>query len=431
MLNYAKIYYMSAILGGKSMNKWEEEYNKIKPNIDKMIKEQNNKINDIRRKQATIGKEVKSEDYKNLKDDLKDAQKEKIRLEKLKPNLRKIENVIQYRNSLKKELEELKKELDANKRLLEANEKREKAEKEIASCQENYEKISKELRNNKLEQKDRLKLEKDRAKITQKMAKSQKIMKNQEDILMNGLKDKAGLSKEEIEDKASDIQNRISKCNLVANNLLNGLSWDEIDKKLDNWKDKRFTCKDGKLSRKTEENKETEQNKETEELFENLFPETEENSNEYDIISDSNAEAYNINKRLMFEKKHPMLAKIQNWFKKVFGNEEKMLQEGKVEEKVEEEVEEKVEEKVEEEVEEKVKEEVKDISFREYIKVVAEKGMDGVEKDRQQNAKERLAKFREEKGYRQGDTGGTMTQEGRNALNKIDKTVQEIDDESR
>lgn len=56
MLNYAKIYYMSAILGGKSMNKWEEEYNKIKPNIDKMIEEQNNKINDIRRKKQQLEK---------------------------------------------------------------------------------------------------------------------------------------------------------------------------------------------------------------------------------------------------------------------------------------------------------------------------------------------------------------------------------------
>lgn len=215
---------------------------------------------------------------------------------------------------------------------------------------------------------------------------------------------------------------------MVAKNLLNGASWDTINLKLDNWdKEKRYTNK--KEESVLEENKNKLENSEKEDLFENIFSETEKNSkglDEYDIISDSNAEAYNRNKQLMFEKKHPRLAKIQNWLKKVFGNKRKMLQEGKeIENKV---VEDKVEDKVEEKVEDKT---IDDISFREYIKVVAEKGMDGAETDRQQKAKERLAKFREEKGYRQGNTGGTMTPKGREALNKIDETVQEIDDGSR
>ncbi len=52
------------------------------------------------------------------------------------------------------------------------------------------------------------------------------------------------------------LKTRMSKCNMVAKNLLNGASWDTINLKLDNW-DKKFTKKkDEKQVKKTKiENK--------------------------------------------------------------------------------------------------------------------------------------------------------------------------------
>lgn len=412
MLNYVKIYYMSAILGGKSMNKWEERYNKLKNG------EFDSRIDELKEKHNN--KSITKEEYKEYQ-----------KLLKSKESLSKVDNVLEYKEQLKEELKKLELEKGSRDNAIEASKETQRLEEELKKITEEIIKTENELKKSNLEEheKDELSAKRDelyarRDDNNAKYVQNQKVLEkslNRKDEFKN-------LSEEEIKNKENLLKSRISKCNMVAKNLLNGASWDTINLKLDNWdKEKRYTNK--KEESVLEENKNKLENSEKEDLFENIFSETEKNSkglDEYDIISDSNAEAYNRNKQLMFEKKHPRLAKIQNWLKKVFGNKRKMLQEGKeIENKV---VEDKVEDKVEEKVEDKT---IDDISFREYIKVVAEKGMDGAETDRQQKAKERLAKFREEKGYRQGNTGGTMTPKGREALNKIDETVQEIDDGSR
>ena len=394
------------------MNKWEERYNKLKNG------EFDSRIDELKEKHNN--KSITKEEYKEYQ-----------KLLKSKESLSKVDNVLEYKEQLKEELKKLELEKGSRDNAIEASKETQRLEEELKKITEEIIKTENELKKSNLEEheKDELSAKRDelyarRDDNNAKYVQNQKVLEkslNRKDEFKN-------LSEEEIKNKENLLKSRISKCNMVAKNLLNGASWDTINLKLDNWdKEKRYTNK--KEESVLEENKNKLENSEKEDLFENIFSETEKNSkglDEYDIISDSNAEAYNRNKQLMFEKKHPRLAKIQNWLKKVFGNKRKMLQEGKeIENKV---VEDKVEDKVEEKVEDKT---IDDISFREYIKVVAEKGMDGAETDRQQKAKERLAKFREEKGYRQGNTGGTMTPKGREALNKIDETVQEIDDESR
>lgn len=394
------------------MNKWEERYNKLKNG------EFDSRIDELKEKHNN--KSITKEEYKEYQ-----------KLLKSKESLSKVDNVLEYKEQLKEELKKLELEKGSRDNAIEASKETQRLEEELKKITEEIIKTENELKKSNLEEheKDELSAKRDelyarRDDNNAKYVQNQKVLEkslNRKDEFKN-------LSEEEIKNKENLLKSRISKCNMVAKNLLNGASWDTINLKLDNWdKEKRYTNK--KEESVLEENKNKLENSEKEDLFENIFSETEKNSkglDEYDIISDSNAEAYNRNKQLMFEKKHPRLAKIQNWLKKVFGNKRKMLQEGKeIENKV---VEDKVEDKVEEKVEDKT---IDDISFREYIKVVAEKGMDGAETDRQQKAKERLAKFREEKGYRQGNTGGTMTPKGREALNKIDETVQEIDDGSR
>lgn len=359
------------------MSKWEDKYNEFKSNIDNMIQEQSSKMDELRRKQAEIGKDTESKDYKDLKAELKQANAEKKKLEQLKPNLGKISNVIEFRETLKEQLDELKKEVEFRKEMGEATKKKEELETEISNYQERHEKIAKELRSGKLSDSEKEKLEKEKTEISEKMSKAQEEWDKQDGILRDGLDRKGDLSnlaQEEIDNKLKETQTKISKCNLVAKNLLEGKSWDDIGLKLDNWKDRTFTNKGEKISDKDK-------------------PKTEPEGINLEGVGQGELEDIDIDelskkivKRAEFEAKHPRLAKIANWFSKVF-NKDKMLPEPK---KLENE---------EVELENQEEKEPTEVSFKEYIKQIAEKGMDGIAAEekaaRQAAAKEKLAKMRE------------------------------------
>ena len=68
-------------------------------------------------------------------------------------------------------------------------------------------------------------------------------------------KENLNINKDAVEKELFDVSTKISKCNFVANNLMRGLSWDDIEIKLDGWEDRKFTSKE-KLTRKVKENRE-------------------------------------------------------------------------------------------------------------------------------------------------------------------------------
>ena len=180
---------------------------------------------------------------------------------------------------------------------------------------------------------------------------------------------------------------------MVAKNLLNGASWDTIDLKLDNW-DKKYTKK---KDEKDVEKAKTENENLGKEGEASAKPSLENKSGEFseeDLISDSSAEKYKKNKQLMSKDKHPRLTKIKNWFKKILKKEEKMLPEPEEKGKSE-----KIKAASALNKTEEPKEKDEDKSFREYIKAVAEKGMDGVSMEekvaKQEKAERKLAEMRE------------------------------------
>lgn len=344
-------------------------------------------------------------DKANNKTATKEEYKEYEKLSKSKNNLGKVENVLEYREKLKEELNELKQEVETRKDAILANQESKKLEEELVKITEEIIKTEKELKDPEIKEDRKNELLAKREKLygkrdenNSRYAKAQKALEGEfsrEGELKN-------LSKKEIEDKALLLKTRMSKCNMVAKNLLNGASWDTIDLKLDNW-DKKYTKKkDEKQAEKAKiENgnsgKEEQQQLETDELFANVFPEDKpEDFDDRDIISDSNAEEYNKNKQLMFEKKHPRLAKIKRWFNRILGKEEKMLPEP--EEKQELGKSEKIKAASALNKTEESKEQDEDKSFREYIKAVAEKGMDGVSMEekvaKQEKAERKLAEMR-------------------------------------
>lgn len=334
------------------MSKWEDKYNRYKDGgIDNVISE-------------LTTKEILT----------KEEKKEYRKLIKIKEKMPQVENVVEYRDKLKEELEQIKKEMSIRNSLKEATDKRDKLEKEIAEYQDKYEKINKKLKNKDLADEERRKLEAEKTEISEKMPRAQEERDKVEDTLTKALGEKRELStleEQEISEKMFEKQTKISKCNLVAKNLLNGLNWEQIDIKLDNWKDKKFTSKDDKLSKDIEEAK-----KEREEKVNNFKLEIKE---EIDDL-DKEEKTENNKPAITFADKHPRLAKIGKFFRNIinrFSNKEK---EEIKEEKIEETKVEKAEGTEIEKAEETKVENVEK-SFKEYIKEIAEKGMNEIKKE--------------------------------------------------
>jgi len=333
------------------MSKWEDKYNQYKDGgIDNVISE-------------LLSKGITTKEQK----------KEYAKLVKIKEKMPQIDNVIEYRDKLKEELNQLKAEIETRKTLAQASEEIQKLGREIDELQEQSQKIAKQLKDPKITDEKRAELQAEQDKIGPKMAKAQDTIQENENILNSNLgrkNEQSELSTDEIKNKVVDTQTKISKCNLVAHNLLNGLNWDLINMKLDNWQDKKFTSKDGKL----EENIKRKREEKVNEFMENYAPNLDdETPGRDDETSENNKPA------LTFADKHPRLAKIGNFFKGIrdrFTKKEK-------------------EDIQSTEPKEPVK---KEESFKEYIREVAEKGLDGIAAEekaaRQKAAKQKLEEMR-------------------------------------
>lgn len=356
MLNYAKIYYMSAILGGKSMNKWEEKYNKLKNG------EFDSRIDELKEKHDN--KSITKEEYKEYQ-----------KLLKSKESLSKVDNVLEYKEELKEELKKLELEKGSRENAIEASKETEKLEEELKKITEEIIKTENELKNSNLEEHEREALSAKRDELyARRDDNNARYVQNQK-VLEKSLNRKGefkNLSEEEIKNKENLLKSRISKCNMVAKNLLNGASWDTINLKLDSWN--KLINKGEKLSKKEETVNRTENNE-----MEDIFS-SQEKEEEFKKLKAKEEKA------AKFAEKHPRLAKIGNWFRKVFKKEKSLPELVAADDVI----------KTTENKEEKEIDSDKD--FKEYIKVVAEKGIDGVKAEqkanRQQELKEKLEQMR-------------------------------------
>ena len=244
------------------------------------------------------------------------------------------------------------------------------------------------MKNKDLTDEKRSKLEAEKTEISEKMPKAQEERDKAEDTLIKGLGEKRELStlgKQEIEKKMFETQTRVSKCNLVANNLLNGLNWEQIDMKLDNWKDRKFTSKDESLAKSIEAAKKA--RKEKVNNFELKIEDP--NKAEVDLLelakkAEKEAEypedpKYN-KPALTFADKHPRLARIGNFFKRRFEDIKDRF--SKKEQTIED---------IEKDVEKDVEKEGK--SFKDEIKVIAKVGYKDVRKEELKNDKDLRARY--------------------------------------
>lgn len=432
MLNYVKIYYMSVILGGKNMNKWEDKYNKINPVIDNMISEQAAKMNEARRKQAELGKDVDSQEYKQAKADLKDAKMQKENLDKLKPNLKKVSNYIAIRKQIEARQNEYRKVRNAQNEIINNRRQIGKCDQLEKEATEEIKNLTEKLRSGKLSETEKIEVNK---KITEAANKKQNAfnLRNQLNEKNNSLND--GLK----ELKYGEIDRNTLKEQMDQQTL----ALEELDKKCEQLMDgenveytyqQAMSKKDNEL----EQPETTGRDEQDDRLFDDNFI-LKDNTN----TKTDDMEYEDISSKSTFADRHPGLAKIGNFFKnlkdKVFNRnktpelEEGTLKETKgIEEKIEEIAGKEQIELTDKEMDRLVQDIIKDVD---EVGKNSEKGIeslrDSIKVTLSEEAKARLAKLREDNGYRQGDTGPTMTQKGKAALNRIDRTAQEINDGGR
>ncbi|MCI8411089.1 MAG: hypothetical protein HFJ40_01300 [Clostridia bacterium] len=345
--------------------KWEENYSKYKNGeMDSMY---------VSLKEKIENKKATKEEYNEYK-----------KIEKIKSNIPKVANIVELRDTFKKEYDDIKGELARIENIKNARKEENALEDELNKINEQISKVEKQLKRKDLNKDDKDKLEKEHTDLLNKRndnnKKYQDVQKMFED---NRVAKNAKLNKmstiEELNKEAFELSTKISKCNMVANNLMQGLNWNTIELRLDNWKAKKYTN-----SEKTSEKSKKDNEIDLDALGQKIMNQTKkiikdrENNDDIDIddidyIDDKEEKGLTV--KSQFDIKHPRLAKMKDWFKDKFRNIT-----GKNKSK---------EEKSENNEEQKVS---KDNEFKNYIRQVAEKGMDEVKKEQIEDKRRQLQK---------------------------------------
>lgn len=376
------------------MRKWEEKYKEIQSGkLDARISELQEKFNN---KSIT-------------RDELKEFEKSK----RIKENISKVDNVVEYKNKLEGQLKEIKAEQDRRKSLVDLDKEAKKLDGELGRLKIEKAVAERELKTPNLSDDKKAEIEARLAGIKDKMNKNQEsYSKNQLTIAATS---KAGgklaeLPDEELAGKRTNISSKISKCNMICGKLIEGYSWDSIDMKLEQWQDRKLTSKKETADKMRNAAKEDKKEKAERTSSQEREGASRESGKGKTTIGRTNPEeskekpeeekAGSLVEVSEFDRKHPRLAKIKNFFKRMgqsikntFTDKEEDLEEiekeaeGKVE-KVAKGKEEKSPISQEKTPEEKAKEEADD--FRAYIKVVADKGMKQADKERLEAKKEAL-----------------------------------------
>lgn len=341
------------------MRKWEERYEKLKNGeFDSKIDELKSKISENK---AT------REEYKEYE-----------KLVKCKDNVGKVTNIIEFKERTQEYLNELKKEIQTRENAKKASQESIKIEVELIQIEKDLEDINNKLKNKGLTPEEKSKLEDRKATVLANRDNNNKKYMDNQAVLKEGLNKNEKFKNyddNQLEELKLKTSSRISKCNMVANSLVNGLSWDSIDLKLDNWG--KLTNKGEKLSRREKDQDKTNEKEQPESKVEETVAINDKTENKELRTK--------LGKQAEFAEKHPRLAKIGNWFKKLFKQEALLPEKTTIEEQAKSEAKEEVEND-------------SDKEFKEYIKQIAEKGINGLEAEqkatRQQAAKEKLEQMR-------------------------------------
>lgn len=222
--------------------KWEREYEKYSnlTELDERIEYLGDLIN---------GKVATKEEYDEHK-----------KLMAIKTNLPKVKNILELRGKLEEQIKEMKAEMA--KRELRA--KYDKAitvlEDEMKKLEEEKTRLEKEIKDPNLTPEKKAEL---KTKLTENEKKRQENnvkfgkchegkQKENKDAEQSKFKD---VKTEDLKNEIIKLSSNISKCNLACNKLMQGFSWKSVELALDKYENEKLTAK-GKQAAKMKQNRE-------------------------------------------------------------------------------------------------------------------------------------------------------------------------------
>lgn len=254
-------------------------------------------------KKSEIQKEIKTK-----KEEVNLMRKELEKYENYKKNKDKIKNILEYRNALQARLEKLPKDLSKE---IENKQKDTLAIAEgIKQYSNEIEELRKQAKNDMPEDQKRILLFTLKTKI-----EARESLRNKKYELNYQIRNLEGQQKSynsDVEDKKIIYERRISKCNIIAANLLKGKNIGEFELKVEP-ASKKFTSPDGKIAQQINATKNALQNK----TQATSKPTQYSNLNQQKMSPNGLTKVGELDE---FKEKHPTMAKIRDFFKRIKRN---------------------------------------------------------------------------------------------------------------
>lgn len=254
-------------------------------------------------KKSEIQKEIKTK-----KEEVSLMRKELEKYENYKKNKDKIKNILEYRNALQARLEKLPKDLSKE---IENKQKDTLAIAEgIKQYSNEIEELRKQAKNDMPEDQKRILLFTLKTKI-----EARESLRNKKYELNYQIRNLEGQQKSynsDVEDKKIIYERRISKCNIIAANLLKGKNIGEFELKVEP-ASKKFTSPDGKIAQQINATKNALQNK----TQATSQPTQYSNLNQQKMSPNGLTKVGELDE---FKEKHPTMAKIRDFFKRIKRN---------------------------------------------------------------------------------------------------------------
>ena len=398
----------------KEKRKWEIEYEKW---INGEYDERYNELKEKVEKDQHVAKEnrqVKTKEYNEFK-----------RLSNIKNYfLPQVKNLLELREKLEEDREIIKAEQDRRNNLKEDQKENEKLEKENEELLLEYDNLLSKGKDKNLSEEEKNEIEEKKKENIEK-----RNINNAEFLLIQN-KMKKGIKGRRInviefetdkglEERLISLSTKISKCNMVCNNLMNGKSWKEIDIKLDNWE--KYSGKKEDINKMKNAVSTNENNKDSVVInAEKAQQDNENNDPEKDEEKPEEDKSKLPVEYKSFAERHPILAKIPFLAKIVdkINNKKQPLNSEEEIEKISEDIGQQVQEMMEEN-----ENNAKNDEFKKYLRDVAEKGLEGIEEEKYWNKineeHERRMRAKEEKAERIEMARMKLSENKQNSANEM------------
>lgn len=390
--------------------KWERDYENYANST-----ELNERIEALT--ELTNGKVAFKEEYKELK-----------QLTAIKANLPKVKNILELREKLEGQRLEIKAYIDRQESISKIDKTLLSLEAEMTELETAQTVLEEKLKSPNLSEEEKAKIQKEiEENKAKKQANNVKFGDCHEELEKYN---KQGKSQEQFKDMAiDDVKNQytqismnISKCNLACNKLMSGYSWQSVEVAIDKYETERLTAK-GVQAEKMKQNRAAAKGQPIKAEPVKVEPAIEKVETALEVPTRwqkirgwaknlwekwfvkevDESEVKDDEKQEKSTEKKSLWSKIKDFYNKFMEKEEPT----KIEE---------VKPETEKEKEEPATTETKQDAFRQYLRDVAQKGIDQVEQDKNnaenadKEAKRQAAirKLIDNKRNARGDDGGTI-----------------------